>query len=303
MIKLGRVKFRIKDFKCEQMDLTPEELYLQELKEAKPVITLDENNHQGSCRFCWGNESTLENPCIVPCKCSGSVGFIHFECLKNWLGTKLQKKESDHLISMYWKTFECEICKQAYPYLFKVGGTVYKLVDVQQPTRSGHYLVMESLPLEKNTSRTIHILGFSEEKQTFNMGRGHESEVRVNDISVSRCHAIIKYQPDGMYIEDNRSKFGTLVLLKDSHPLELEHTSAVQIGRTVVSFTVRNTGVDKTALTELGAASAKIDKTQIFNIQSRSIASKAVESEGNQLFASGNHMSPPNDDEEMDLSA
>jgi pSer/pThr/pTyr-binding forkhead associated (FHA) protein len=25
------------------------------------------------------------------------------------------------------------------------------------------------------------------------MGRGHESEVRVNDISVSRCHAILKY--------------------------------------------------------------------------------------------------------------
>lgn len=41
VIKLGRVKFRIKDFKCEFMGQTPEELYLQELKEAKPVITLD----------------------------------------------------------------------------------------------------------------------------------------------------------------------------------------------------------------------------------------------------------------------
>lgn len=85
---------------------------------------------------------------------------------------------------------------------------------------------MESLPLEKNSSRTIHILGFSPEKQTFNMGRGHESEVRVNDISVSRTHAIIKYQADGIYIEDNRSKFGTLVLLKDIFPLEKEFTYA-----------------------------------------------------------------------------
>lgn len=104
-------------------------------------------------------------------------------------------------------------------------------------------MVMESLPLEKNSSRTIHILGFSESKGIFNMGRGHESEVRVNDISVSRCHAIIKYKPEGFYIEDNKSKFGTLVLLKESFPLNLEYTSAVQIGRTVVSFTVRNTGV------------------------------------------------------------
>jgi pSer/pThr/pTyr-binding forkhead associated (FHA) protein len=59
------------------------------------------------------------------------------------------------------------------------------------------------------------------------MGRGHESEVRVNDISVSRCHAILKYKSDGIYIEDNRSKFGTLVLLKDAYRLQQEYTQAV----------------------------------------------------------------------------
>jgi pSer/pThr/pTyr-binding forkhead associated (FHA) protein len=80
------------------------------------------------------------------------------------------------------------------------------------------------------------------------MGRGHESEVRVNDISVSRTHAIIKYQADGIYIEDNRSKFGTLVLLKDIFPLEKEFTYAFQIGRTVVSFTVRDANI-QSALT------------------------------------------------------
>jgi hypothetical protein len=180
----------------------------------------------------------------VPCKCSGSVGFIHYDCLKNWLQTKQQKKDSEHLSSMYWKTFECEICKFAYPYLFKVDNKVYKLVDIDKPS-SGHFMVLESLPLEKNTSRTIHVLKFSNEKSSFNMGRGHESEVRVNDISVSRCHAIIKYHPDGICIEDNKSKFGTLVLLKDPYPLKLEYTSAVQVGRTVVSFTVRNNSIDR----------------------------------------------------------
>jgi len=138
----------------------------------------------------------------------------------------MQKRESNDLTSMYWKTFECEICKYAYPYLFKVDTKVYKLVEIQKP-KSGHFIVMESLPLEKNTSRTIHVLNFSAEKPTFNMGRGHESEVRVNDISVSRCHAIIKYKSDGMYIEDNRSKFGTLVLLKETYNIMQEHTSAV----------------------------------------------------------------------------
>jgi hypothetical protein len=43
VIKLGRVKFRVKDFKCEFMGQTPDELYQQELKEARPVVTLDTN--------------------------------------------------------------------------------------------------------------------------------------------------------------------------------------------------------------------------------------------------------------------
>ena len=72
----------------------------------------------------------MDNPCIVPCKCAGSVGFIHLDCLRNWLSTKVKKTESEHLISMYWKVFECEICKQAYPYLFKVDNRVYKLVQI-----------------------------------------------------------------------------------------------------------------------------------------------------------------------------
>jgi len=38
-IKLGRVRFRVKDFRCEQMSMTPKELFAQELKEAQTVKT------------------------------------------------------------------------------------------------------------------------------------------------------------------------------------------------------------------------------------------------------------------------
>ena len=38
-IKLGRVRFRVKDFRCEQMSMTQKELYQQELKEALVVKT------------------------------------------------------------------------------------------------------------------------------------------------------------------------------------------------------------------------------------------------------------------------
>jgi pSer/pThr/pTyr-binding forkhead associated (FHA) protein len=49
----------------------------------------------------------------------------------------------------------------------------------------------------------------------------------VNDISVSRVHAKIKYRNNQYYIEDNSSKFGSLILVKDKIELEHNHTKAV----------------------------------------------------------------------------
>ena len=71
------------------------------------------------------------------------------------------------------------------------------------------------------------------------MGRGHESDLRINDISVSRLHAMIKYKNGRFLLEDNVSKFGTLVLVRKQTPLEPGFNKAVQIGRTVVNFSVK----------------------------------------------------------------
>ena len=65
----------------------------------------------------------------------------------------------------------------------------------------------------------------------FKIGRGHESDLRVSDISVSRCHAIIKYDAKNsqrFYLEDNLSKFGTLVLANNGLvELDLDQTKAI----------------------------------------------------------------------------
>jgi pSer/pThr/pTyr-binding forkhead associated (FHA) protein len=110
------------------------------------------------------------------------------------------------------------------------------LVDYQRP--EGDYLVLESLNQEKNTSRIIHIIIPGENKNSFKFGRGHESDLRINDISVSRCHAIIKFKEDQnfsnpgqhpfkFYLEDNLSKFGTLVLIRKRTPLIPGYNKAV----------------------------------------------------------------------------
>jgi pSer/pThr/pTyr-binding forkhead associated (FHA) protein len=59
------------------------------------------------------------------------------------------------------------------------------------------------------------------------MGRGHESDLRINDISVSRLHAFIKFKDGRFLLEDNTSKFGTLVLVKKKTPLIPGYNKAV----------------------------------------------------------------------------
>ncbi len=46
-----------------------------------------------TCRICLLEEDQEEdNPFIVPCKCKGSCEFVHFQCLKKWVNSKVSKK-------------------------------------------------------------------------------------------------------------------------------------------------------------------------------------------------------------------
>jgi len=185
-IKLGRVRFRVKDFRCDNIHMSEKELYQQELREAMEVKGTkdvdDASQDQIQCRICWGNEDDETNPLIIACKCRGSVGLIHFQCLKSWVLTQKQEKppsaQNQNVRSFYWKRFECEICKQMYPYTFKVGPIIYKIIDQTNEITaqtSGNYILLESMPLDKNTSRNIHLLTVTPEQTEFKLGRGHES--------------------------------------------------------------------------------------------------------------------------------
>lgn len=83
-------------------------------------------------------------------------------------------------------------------------------------------------------------------------GRGHQCDLRVSDISVSRLHAVIKYERDRFVIYDNNSKFGTLVLMKEPFAITSEKIG-IQIGRTVISLSLKsNEGLPKGSLSNSG---------------------------------------------------
>lgn len=83
------------------------------------------------------------------------------------------------------------------------------------------FIVLESIWNEKNTSWQAHMIVVDNDRREFRIGRGHESDIWINDISVSRTHVVLRYIKDkGFELEDKKSKFGTLVFLKD--PIKIE---------------------------------------------------------------------------------
>ena len=65
------------------------------------------------CRICLSEEDA-SNLLISPCSCTGSMKFIHLDCLKEWLEGKKHMKETPVVNSYIWKNLECEICKASY---------------------------------------------------------------------------------------------------------------------------------------------------------------------------------------------
>jgi len=79
--------------------------------------------------------------------------------------------------------------------------------------------VLESLQHDKHTGRIIHIIRPTIMKNIFTMGRSSSVDLKIDDISISRVHSRIRFEEGKFILEDNNSKFGTMVLVKQLTPL------------------------------------------------------------------------------------
>lgn len=173
------------------------------------------NNTEGQyCRICYRVDSDISNPLISPCKCSGSMSYIHYLCLKKCLDIKMQKKVEDNYILYTWKNFECEICKEEYPKYFQYQNNLYSLVDMEvtfDEYVSCDYSLFDDA--KKKTFRRGLLVFQVEEGEEVTLGRTTNNKIKLKDISVSRAHCYIIKRNNKIYIVDKGSKFGTLLYL------------------------------------------------------------------------------------------
>lgn len=250
VIKLGRVMFKIKQFKVGEEAQTTSSYqksildsireHMEHSGQTSLLQNQDRKQSMGGqiCKICLGDKAEKDNPLISPCKCIGSVKYVHLECLQAWVKSKLNMHQNKNLITIFWKNLNCELCKTKLPLNVTHQGEELTLIPFNNRI-SGSYVVMESFSKDREPTG-IHIIDLTS-NQNFRMGRGHDCDLKISDISVSRIHAFLVVSKGKLYLKDNSSKFGTLVLKKDPIILNDENSSTqwIQCGRTLLKFTIK----------------------------------------------------------------
>ena len=212
------------------------------------------------CRICYLEEENNEsNPLIRPCKCSGSMKYIHYECLLHWLKTSLIINKRAFVENGFFDIYrldliECELCKNHLLNYIKHNNKIYSLIDYlrldkdkekekilpkkgKRKKEEKNYMIFDDIIPGKCGFLCRYLVKFDKEN-ILRIGRGLDNQLILNDISVSRNHCAIKLDENyNLILEDNNSKFGSLVLVQAEEIEILKgKTLTVQIGTNYLSF-------------------------------------------------------------------
>jgi len=114
----------------------------------------------------------------------------------------------------------------------------HELITVEKPACP--YIILEKLSLsggDQKNSSTLSLI-VPTDHEPIRLGRGHQCDLRISDISISRVHALLKYKDGKFLVFDNESKFGTLISLNRNYEIQNDK-AAIQIGRTVFTFVLK----------------------------------------------------------------
>ena len=224
----------------------------------------NKNKRVKICRICYLEEyDKYNNPLIKPCKCSGSMKYIHYECLLHWIKTKISVESSSYssneLLSVYTLSpLECELCKTKLPNYLRHKKEIYSLLNLDKKfneeinlNKKGEkiskkrrenkdsYIIFDSISPQRIESRFRFFVKFNE-NNILKIGRGLDMQLVLNDISVSRNHCQLKIEDDGsIVLEDNNSKFGSLVLIQKEIEILKGNCLNIQVGTNYFTFTLK----------------------------------------------------------------
>ena len=101
--------------------------------ESDKTSEMNKKRNKKICRICYMEEiDGKNNPLIKPCKCSGSMKYIHYGCILHWLKTKVLISNNDFFSTYSLQLIECELCKNKLPNYIMHKNKIYNLLDLEK---------------------------------------------------------------------------------------------------------------------------------------------------------------------------
>jgi hypothetical protein len=239
VIRFGRAKLCVREISglktrsaVDLTDLvTAQDLHLTEQSEED-----EPDSSRAICRICYTDTAEEHNPLISPCSCDGTMKFIHLNCLKQCLRSRIKIRTTGHVVSFLWHSLDCDLCKKLFPQSVTVNGVRTYLVEIPKPET--RFIVLELLRRELTAPRGLYLVSLDSNASVV-IGRAIENEMMISEISVSRVHASILLQDNNFYLVDEQGKFGTLVRVRRPLCLDLSRSTTFQAGRTVLVLSIK----------------------------------------------------------------
>ena len=246
IIRFGRVQFIVRSIKDKSCSNDGESNDIKSIFLPNDNSNLKQtlNNKVLICELCEKKETdNINNPIIKICPCK-KCPLLHINCFKNeylkkdkmfYYSNKDYMNGSLKIVSLI--NFLCPLCNEPYNPIIKINSRFYNILPYSFDKNIFH-IVLESINFVKDGVYCIMVIIFTfpNKKEEFFLGRGHEATFKISDISISRVHAKIYLKDENIVIDDLGSKFGTLLLARNSIDVGemIEKKMKIQIGRNVI---------------------------------------------------------------------
>lgn len=146
----------------------------EKLKKIQESLLLEDSEEEEGdlCRICQTGITTPTNPFIEPCKCSGSLQYVHQDCMKKWLHAKINSGSSLETITT------CELCKEKLD-LNLEDFDIQELYRAHANERAEYEFISSGLYL-------VVLLHLCEQRFSDMLGAANEANTRVRFINLAR---------------------------------------------------------------------------------------------------------------------
>ena len=182
-----------------------------------------EPNETHYCRICYQREINKNDPLICPCKCYGSMKFVHLSCLKNSINIKIHKKHEKYYDIYLYQNYNCQICLSTFPKYLIIKNKKINLLDIDTSNYS-NYALCDLIQYDEKNDYIYHI-GYLvlrlESNISLKFGRKKENDVIFNDLSISGNHCELICQNNNIFLKDLGSKYGTMKYIQNEYEVKI----------------------------------------------------------------------------------